>query len=147
MHVNVTLRPATAADAGFAYRVRETTMREYVIATWGVWNEDAARAQVGEDARSLQSRIIEVDGRGAGLLRVDVLPTHIHLDQIFLLPEFQGKGVGTMLLEQVMLQAATLHLPLRLWVLRVNPARNLYERLGFTVLDQTPASLFLEYPP
>ena len=147
MNARITLRAATAADASFAYRVRETTMREYVIATWGVWNEDAVRGQVGEDTRALRSKIIEVDGLGAGLLRVDILPMHIHLDQIFLLPEFQGNGIGTMLLKQVMGQAMTAHLPLRLWVLRVNPARNLYGRLGFKVLEETAASLHLEYLP
>ena len=145
MNRRITLRPTTEADGAFAYRVRETTMRDYEVATWGAWNADEAREQIDNDIRGSRSTIVEMDDQPVGLLRVDELSTHIHLDQLFILPEHQRKGVGHQILVQILERAKTVGLPLRLWVLRVNPATKFYERLGFKVIEQTPASLHLEH--
>lgn len=58
-----------------------------------------------------------------------------------LLPEFQGRGIGTKLIQAVMGEAAGLGLPLRLQVLKANRARRLYERLGFHVYAETATHL------
>ncbi len=147
MPSRVTVRPATEEDAAFAYRVLETTMRSYAEATWGIWNEAAARDAMLEDARASRSSIIDIDGAAAGLLRVDTLATNLQLEQIFLLPEHQRGGVGTKLVVRLQEDARRLNLPLRLRVLRVNPAKRLYERLGFRVVDETPERIFMEYTP
>ena len=147
MNRRITLRPATETDVAFAYRVRETTMRDYVVATWGAWNADEAREQIAHDIRTSRSSIVELNDEPVGLLRVDELPTHVHLDQLFILPEHQRKGVGHQILVQILERARTVGLPLRLWVLRVNPATKFYERLGFKVIEQTAASLHLEHGP
>jgi GNAT superfamily N-acetyltransferase len=143
----ITFRPTTQADEAFAFRVRETTMRCYVMETWGSWNADEARAQVNEDILSSRSKIIVIDGQDAGLLRVDEFDTYIHIDQLFILPEFQNQGFGRIILVQTLEQAKSLGLPLRLWVLRVNPAGAFYQRLGFRIIEQTQASLHLESLP
>ena len=143
----VKFRPTTQADDEFVFRVRETTMRDYVLETWGVWNADEARAQINEDILSSRSKIIVIDGQDAGLLRIDEFDTHIHLDQLFILPEFQSQGFGRVILGQILKKAKLSGLPLRLWVLRVNPARVFYERLGFCIIEQTQASLHLESVP
>lgn len=141
----VQFRSTTQADEAFAFHVRETTMRDYVMETWGVWNAVEARAQINEDIRSSKSKIIVIDGQDAGVLRVEEFDTHIHLDQLWILPEFQRLGFGRFILEQTIEKAKSKGLPLRLWVLRVNPAREFYKRMGFTIFEQTQASLHLEY--
>lgn len=147
MNRRVTLRPTTEADAAFAYHVRATTMRDYVMATWGTWDEAAARGQILEDIRRSRSMIVEIDGQPIGLMRVDEFSTHLHLDQLFILPEHQRQGVGRRLVTELLGRADPMRLPLRLWVLRVNPAVSFYERLGFKIIEQTPASLHLERVP
>ncbi len=147
MTSRIAFRPATQSDEAFAFHVRETTMRDYVLETWGVWDADEARAQINEDIRSSRSKIIVIDGQDAGVLRVDELDTHIHLDQLWILPEFQRQGFGRVILVQILEQAKVRGLPLRLWVLRVNPAKEFYERLGFRIIEQTQASLHLECAP
>ena len=143
----VQFRLTTQADEAFAFHVRETTMRDYVIETWGVWNAEEARAQINENIRSLKSKIIVIDGHDAGVLRVEEFDTHIFLDQLWILPEFQGQGFGRVILRQILEKAKSGGLPLRLWVLRVNPAREFYERMGFKVIEQTQASLHMECAP
>ncbi len=119
-------------------------MRGYVESTWGVWNADEARAQITEDITRGRLRIVDVNNRAAGMTRVDKHPTHIDINQVFILPEHQGQGVGTKLIEDVLLLSRQLGVPVRLWVLRVNPAQRLYERLGFRVFEETDASLHLQ---
>jgi GNAT superfamily N-acetyltransferase len=143
----VSFRSTTPTDEAFAFHVRETTMRGYVMETWGVWNADEVRAQVNEDIRSSKSKIIVIDGHDAGVLRVDEFDTYIHVDQLWILPEFQRQGFGQVILMQIMEQSKSMGLPLRLWVLRVNPAREFYERFGFIIIEQTQASLHLECLP
>jgi GNAT superfamily N-acetyltransferase len=143
----VTFRSTTHEDEAFAFHVREMTMRDYVMETWGVWNADEAQAQINEDIRSSRSQIIVIDGHDAGVLRVDEFDTHIHVDQLWILPEFQRQGFGRIILLWLLEQSKAKGLPLRLWVLRVNPARVFYERLGFRIIEQTQASLHLECHP
>ncbi len=59
-----------------------------------------------------------------------------HLLQIMLLPEYQGQGIGTRLLQDLINQSREHNTTLQLGVLKGNPARCLYERLGFRLLHE-----------
>ena len=144
MQARVTVRNAELIDQTFAYETRELAMRTYVEQTWGKWNQDEARIQIADDIRRKRLNIIELDGKPAGMMRVDEHSTHLAIDQLFLRPETQGRGIGTALVKSVLARAETKKLPVRLWVLRINPARALYERLGFVVFEETAASLLLQ---
>jgi len=52
MNRRIVLRPTTEVDVAFVYHVRETTIRDYVVATWGAWNADEARDQIDNDIRA-----------------------------------------------------------------------------------------------
>ena len=56
---------------------------------------------------------------------------------IEILPEYQNRGVGSAVIRDVLAQAQAEGLPVGLQVLKVNPARRLYERLGFNVVGET----------
>ena len=86
--LDISLRIASPADAEFAYRVLERTMREYATKTWGLWSEEEARTKTTDDAVAGRSQVIEAGPTQVGLLRVDHLPTHVQLDQLFILPEY-----------------------------------------------------------
>ena len=144
MQARVTVRNAELIDQTFAYDTRELAMRTYVEQTWGKWNQDEAKIQIADDIRHKRLCIIELDGKPAGMMRIDEHSTHLDIDQLFLRPETQGRGIGTALVKSVLARAETKKLPVRLWVLRVNPARALYERLGFVVFEETAASLHLQ---
>jgi ribosomal protein S18 acetylase RimI-like enzyme len=53
------------------------------------------------------------------------------------LPEFQGRGLGTTILGDVIEHARMGRRPVSLQVLKVNPARRLYERLGFVISGES----------
>jgi len=59
------------------------------------------------------------------------------IDHLYVLPEFQGRGIGTMLLEKSMEK----YPQLELWVFQKNEqARKFYERRGFVLAEITDGS-------
>ena len=56
------------------------------------------------------------------------------LDRLWLLPEYQSRGIGSDFIEKLAARADSRQVPIRLTVLRVNRARRLYERFGFVFL-------------
>ena len=72
----------------------------------------------------------------AGRLYVDRRPNEIHIIDIALLPNHRNKGIGTVLLESLIAEAKTVGKRVTIYVERNNPARTLYDRLGFTVTQE-----------
>lgn len=141
----LTLKPATATDAEDLYALTEATMRSYVEATWGEWHQAVTRTAIAEDIAQGRAFLIWLDDVIVGMMSVRDQPTHIHLDRLYIAPGFQGRGIGTQLLHDLIRRAQSQGKPLRLRVLAVNPARRLYERLGFVVIDQTAERYFMEH--
>lgn len=108
-------------------------MREYVEPIYG-WDADVQRgyhAQWFEPDRLL---IIEDDGgRAVGVLDVSDAGDHLYLSRIEIMPEHQGRGLGTDVVGALLKRGRKV----RLDVLPNNVrARSFYERLGFTVDPQ-----------
>jgi ribosomal protein S18 acetylase RimI-like enzyme len=143
-----TLRPALPSDIEFAYHVWKAAMKGYVEATWG-WDEAWQQQRQKQEFAEKAYRIIESEGVPVGTLIVESHPDHLYLSGLYLLPEHQGKGIGSWVLDKVIADAVRQELPLRLRVLQVNTrARRLYERKGFLVLDETePGFLVMTTPP
>lgn len=61
----------------------------------------------------------------------------IRIIDITLLPAFRDKGFGTGILKDLIQKASESGLPLSIHVESFNPARELYERLGFKKISET----------
>lgn len=84
------------------------------------------------------SHIILRDRKPIGLLKIGVVSLKgtdksLHIRQLQILPEYQGKGIGSKVLAVVKKKALQLQLPITLNVLLKNPARGLYLRHGFQI--------------
>ena len=130
------LRRATDSDKPFLYSLHRATMRDVIEKTWG-WDEAWQRYDFEKRFGQYAVSIIEADGRDAGWLWLEWLPELIYVADFQVLPELQGRGIGTSVLRGLIGQAATRNVPVELVVLHVNPrARLLYERLGFGVTEE-----------
>jgi ribosomal protein S18 acetylase RimI-like enzyme len=99
-----------------------------------------------------EHQLVLVDGRQVGRLWVSREHGELRLVDLSLLPAHRGAGIGTALLRALQEEAALAGKPLRLSVGRDNPARRLYERLGFTPTAGSAANtagpyLTLEWNP
>ncbi len=75
--------------------------------------------------------MIVAGGRPAGRLYVARWEDEIRIVDIALLPEHRGNGLGTALLRELIEEADAAGKPLSIHVEQNNPARPLYDRLGF----------------
>jgi GNAT superfamily N-acetyltransferase len=136
------LRPATAEDFDFLWNLHRATMRPYVEAIWG-WDEGVQARRFREAFDPAHRQIVIVGGHPVGVLHVDDLPRAVFLANVEIDPAHQRRGLGTALVESVIDRAKSLGLPVTLQVLRVNPVRRLYERLGFRVTGDTPTHFLM----
>ena len=113
-------------------------MRGYVERLRG-WDDEAERAEMRRRLASGNYQLVLIDGGAAGMLAVTRQATSLHLKHIELLPAYQGRGTGTTIIRDLIAQARALRLPVMLHVLKVNPARRLYERLGFRIVAEVDA--------
>ena len=83
------------------------------------------------------AEVLLQDGAPVGLLKLSRDSPPWKLIQIQLVPELQGQGLGADLLAQVIVEADNANVAVALSVLKTNPARALYERLGFAVIGES----------
>ena len=131
-----TLRQATDDDYDFLFALHRSAMREYVEATWG-WHEEWQAEYFLKKFDPSTRQIIVIGSVDAGVLVVEERPDGVYLGLIELLPAYQGRGIGTAIINQLIAGAQRRGLPLTLHVLSTNqPARRLYERLGLNVVEE-----------
>jgi ribosomal protein S18 acetylase RimI-like enzyme len=122
-------------------------MREFIITTWGQWDEARVLRESYEKCLDPDAQIIQVSRNSAGVFVTKRYSTHIQLEQIYLLPEYQRLKIGTALLDSLTTEASQAQIPIRLRVLIVNPAKNFYKRFGFVVTETTEEFFYMEKVP
>jgi ribosomal protein S18 acetylase RimI-like enzyme len=142
----VRLRAATQEDADFLYDVVKATMKEYVAQVWG-WDEAWQQAYFREHFEPSEDRIIVLEDEDIGVISVEQREGEVFLGKIYILPEYQGRGIGSRLINDVLEQAHQRGVPVTLQVIKVNPARRLYERLGFVEVGETATHYLMEAAP
>ena len=142
-----TTRPARPEDSEFAYQVKRAALGPYVVQLWG-WDDAQQREQHVRRFATHEVEIIECDGRDVGVI---VAARHSHellLHQLFILPAYQGSGIGAACLARMLDEARSAAIPIRLQVLQVNTrAQTFYERLGFDRVRETDTHVLMEKLP
>ena len=90
-------------------------------------------------------RIITCDSRDVGWLQSRIENEMLYLVQLFLESASQGQGIGTEIIKKLINEAAQSDLPMILGVVKLNPARRLYERLGFKVTHEDDRKFYMKH--
>jgi GNAT superfamily N-acetyltransferase len=138
----ISLRPALPGDVDFIVEVTEAAMRAYAEKTFGKWDNEISRARFDPAT----SAIIQVNGEDVGCMDVVHCEDHLQLNVLYLLPLVHNHGIGAVVLERLIAEADAARKPIRLRVLRVNPAQRFYARNGFVVTDTSNEKFFMERP-
>jgi ribosomal protein S18 acetylase RimI-like enzyme len=150
------LRPAGPDDAEVLFRIYASTREEELaVVPW-----DAATKQA---FLRMQFTAQDTDYRGnypgasydlvvageevLGRLYVDRGAAAWLVLDLALLPQYRGRGIGTALLSGVLADAAAAGKPVHMHVEQFNPARRLYDRLGFQQIAEQGIYLLLERKP
>jgi ribosomal protein S18 acetylase RimI-like enzyme len=137
----VSLVPATADDILWLFELHKAALKGYIEQLWE-WDEAWQYDYFTSTLNLADSRIIMLNSRPIGRVTVEEHPEHTFLAYIALLPDYQGRGIGTQVIYSVLEGAKG---PVNLSVLSPNPARALYERLGFIVTDQDEVRVMMRY--
>ena len=160
--MDFTLRRTTDRDLDFLFDLHRASFREYVEATWGVWDEtDQRKRYLTTFVDPGQLEVVVVEGRDAGVLVRQPDSTEFakefglgegersdFIELLEVAPEFRGQGLGTSIVWDLQGAAAAASRPLTLNVLRANPrAKALYERLAFRVTVEHDIRFFMRWDP
>lgn len=153
MNNPVYLRPATREDQSFLYQLYASTRAEELSTV--PWSEEQKQAflkmQFSAQSHDYQKnypnaalQLIVRDDHPVGRLYVDRRAREICIVDIALLPEHRGAGIGSALLQDLIVEADTAGKSLTLHVEKFNPASRLYQRLGFVEIGDSGVYLHME---
>jgi len=153
----VDLRPVSESDNEFLLSVYASTREdELAQAEWVEgqkeaflrWQLDLQRREYEARFPDADYRLIVVDQQPAGRIWIGADDEQIRLLDIALLPEFQNRGVGTILLKRLIARAENEGKALRHMVFVLNNnADRFYERLGFKKIEDFGAYKHMEWRP
>jgi ribosomal protein S18 acetylase RimI-like enzyme len=152
----VTRRASGPDDEPFLTRVFASTRpAELALLGWSAEQQaEFAGSQSRFQRRAYAERhpgcafeIVLVDRTPVGRLFLAREASELRVVDIALLPEFRGAGIGTQLLRRILDEAADRGVAVCLEVDLGNPARRLYERLGFAIEASTELQLSMRWTP
>jgi len=159
--MTISLRPCGSEDRDFLFQLYSSTrLHEIAAFGWPVAQQEMFfRMQFAAQQRWYEStytqaehQIVEEDGQPIGRLmvfreKVKQGKSAALLVDISLLAEHRGRGIGGELLRGLIQQCKHDGVPLKLQVLKTNPALRLYERLGFLRTSEDQMYIQMELRP
>lgn len=140
----ITFRPETEEDLEFLYRLYASLREEELKPV--AWSDEqkhaflrqqfnAQRAHYHGNYASAEYLIIMETEAPIGRLYLHRRPEDVRIMDIALLPEHCGRGIGGLLIRELLDEAGAAGQSVSIHVEINNPAMRLYERLGFKQID------------
>ncbi len=128
--MKISQRMASWDDLEWLEPFYESIMRPYVELT-NKWDSTKFREYFNPEVTT----IIQADNVDIGILKVEEREDCIYLGDIQIHEKHRSQGIGTSLIKTVIQSATIANKPVRLRVLKGNPAKELYLRLGFEEVE------------
>jgi ribosomal protein S18 acetylase RimI-like enzyme len=153
---SITFRPSTDADIPFQRYIYGTTREEEMrLVPWTDQQKaefldmqfHAQKTHYEDAYPTCEFLVIELEGKPIGRLFIDRLEDEIRLTDIALLPEYRARGIGRMLLDEILAEGQQTGKKVTIYVEHNNPARHLYDRLNFTHIDTNGVYHLMEWRP
>jgi GNAT superfamily N-acetyltransferase len=132
----IKIREAETGDMSFLWDLHIASMRDYVDATYG-WDDIDQKRRFETEFRPADIQMIEVNGKLIGMWEINQEADPWFLARIAISPPYQNKGIGSFLIAQFLADADLQKRRVAIQVLKVNPAKVLYQRFGFLTYEET----------
>lgn len=132
------LRKYNNEDYDFVYEVKKNAYKKYVEQCWGRWNEKEQRNRFKESMENTFDRtyIIMCNNEKIGFYQGQVVNERTYyIENICIIPEYQGKGIGTEILKSILKEYSDKNIEIQYF--KQNPVGRLYEKLGFIPNGET----------
>jgi GNAT superfamily N-acetyltransferase len=139
----IRLIPADETHREFSYQVKKAAEGDYITSMFG-WDEDVQRDFHVRAWQEQKPDIITYDGKLIGTIATVESQDRVEIGQFFILPEYQGKGIGTHLLRSILDKADRSGRNVTLKFLKNNPVKSLYVRNGFRLVRTSEVAHHME---
>jgi ribosomal protein S18 acetylase RimI-like enzyme len=143
--MNVAFRPALPDDFDYCERLyfaeMERINRELKL------DRDVQVASFRRQWDVMQVRIITLDGADIGWLQSTTHDDALFLGQLFVEAARQRRGIGTAVMNHLIGDATRARRAMTLGVVKSNPAKRLYDRLGFHVTHEDDRKFYMRREP
>lgn len=152
----VNRRPEAPDDEPFLFRLYASTRAEELNVTgWDAATREGflrmqfqfQRAGYRAMFPAAEYSVVVAEGTPIGRLVIDRTDRGIRVVDIALLPEHCGRGIGTSLLQNLLQEAASSALPVRLQVIKDSREIRVYARLGFRKIGASGFHEEMEWQP
>lgn len=137
----LTLRPVRPDDYGFCERTYFEPLQA-MIAELGL-DEVRGRTKFSDRWQIDQVRIAVRRGQTIGWLQTSLVEDAVFIVQLFVDPALRGQGIGERIVRMLIDEAAEQQKAVTLGVVKANPARRLYQRLGFRITHEDDSEFYM----
>ena len=129
--MELTFAPASAQDADSIFALSKQLIDDYEILETIPYDKVMAWVRRKIDTHISEYSCVFLEGQKAGYFRFHPNEGGMELDDLYILPAFRNRGIGTAIIRKCCTET---HLPVMLYVFTRNTgALALYRRLGFRV--------------
>jgi ribosomal protein S18 acetylase RimI-like enzyme len=131
--MNLVLVHAVDSDAAFTESLNKQNMFPYFQRHNIPWDPE----RFSSDWATLENHIIKLENLRVGALRLSTDTISLHIRDIQISAAFTGQGIGTWAIKQALsISRQRGYNSVALRVFKDNPAKRLYERLGFSIVAE-----------
>lgn len=135
---NYILKKYENTDYEFLYEVKKNAYKKYVEQCWGKWDDIDQKNRFKESMEKTFDRtyIIMFNDKRICFYQGQVVNERTYyIENICIIPEYQGKGIGTEILKSVINEYSDKNIEIQYF--KQNPVGNLYKKLGFEPNGET----------
>ncbi len=143
--MNYNLREISWLDKEFIYEVKKESNYMYIEQLWG-WDEDYQIQDFNTDFKLSEFKIIVSDNKDIGFIQLEESNSNVNITEIHIIPEYRGQGVGSQIINGILRDEKNQNKTISIGCFLLNQrAKNLYERLGFKIVNETETHYVMEY--
>lgn len=144
--MNYTFRKCNLEDFSFLFELKKQIFKWYVDRIWG-WEDNDQKERLKQDLEEHleHKRIILVDNIMVGIYARHITENgDLFINEISILKQYQNKEIATSILKIQLEENHKKGIKTILQVFKDNPAKQLYERLGFRIYGETETHYQME---
>ncbi|CAH0525682.1 GNAT family N-acetyltransferase [Vibrio hippocampi] len=128
-------RQSKQSDYEFLFTLKKSAEYDAINAVFG-WDEQVQRDIHESEWKEAQPTIIEISGVSSGSYLFQEHSGYFYFGRFFLLSEYHGLGIGSQILEKLVIEADVRQKPIKLCYLQGNRVASLYDRFGFKQVSE-----------
>ena len=116
-------------DYEFIYNLKKEVYMDYIMKYFKEYNDEVQREMFNKRINDIKDNtyIIYYKGIRVGFYTIKEYTDYIEIENICILKEYQGLGIGTKVLKDIL----NINKDIKLQYFKCNPVGKLYKRLGF----------------